>query len=110
MTNRKSLNKTRNDFISTYDCFPDEYDVCYDIYGNLTNEAYLNRIKNRGNSWKQYEYREKIVYRDNNYSEREKLFLKKFYKTLASKYHPDSDNGSSEMMTFINKLKEQWGV
>ena len=102
--------KKKQNFLEEYDCYPDEYDVCYDIYGNLTNEEYLSRIKNRKNSNNQYKYKEKIVYRDCNYSKREKTFLRKFYKVLAMKYHPDSNDGSLEIMTFINKLKEQWGV
>ena len=50
------------------------------------------------------------MYRDADYSEEEKKLLKRFYKTLAMKYHPDSDNGSQEEMKFINKLKNQWGI
>lgn len=34
---------------------------------------------------------------------------KKFYKTLALKFHPDL-GGSTEEMTLINQLKIQWGV
>lgn len=99
----------KKEFMQNYDCFPDEYDICYDIYGNLTNEDYLSRIKNRTNTEKG-PTRERIVYRDADYSEEEKKLLKRFYKTLAMKYHPDSDNGSQEEMKFINKLKNQWGI
>ena len=99
----------KKEFMQNYDCFPDEYDICYDIYGNLTNEDYLSRIKNRTNTEKG-PTKERIVYRDADYSEEEKKLLKRFYKTLAMKYHPDSDNGSQEEMKFINKLKNQWGI
>ena len=44
-----------------------------------------------------------------NYTNNEKEYLKKFYKVLAMKFHPDviKDN---EPMQFLNKLKEQWGI
>lgn len=44
-----------------------------------------------------------------NYTDNEKEYLKKFYKVLAMKFHPDviKDN---EPMQFLNKLKEQWGI
>lgn len=99
----------KKEFMQNHDCFPDEYDICYDIYGNLTNEDYLSRIKNRTNAGKGTA-RERIVYRDANYSEEEKRLLKKFYRTLAMKYHPDSNDGSHEGMELINKLKSQWGI
>ena len=44
-----------------------------------------------------------------NYTDNEKEYLKKFYKVLSMKFHPDviKDN---EPMQFLNKLKEQWGI
>ncbi len=44
-----------------------------------------------------------------NYTDKEKEYLKKFYKVLAMKFHPDviEDN---EPMQFLNKLKETWGI
>lgn len=44
-----------------------------------------------------------------NYTDKEKEFLKKFYRVLATKFHPDviEDN---EPMQFLNKLKETWGI
>lgn len=43
------------------------------------------------------------------YTDKEKEFLKKFYKVLATKFHPDV-TGDNEPMQFLNKLKGQWGV
>lgn len=43
------------------------------------------------------------------YSDKEKEHLKKFYRALASKYHPDV-TGENDTMQFLNKLKEQWGL
>ncbi len=45
-----------------------------------------------------------------NYTDKEKEFLKKFYRVLATKFHPDVLNGDNEPMLLVNKLKEQWGV
>ena len=44
-----------------------------------------------------------------NYTNNEKEYLKKFYKVLAMKFHPDviEDN---KPMQFLNKLKETWGI
>lgn len=104
-------------FIEEYDCYPDEYDVCYDVYGNLTNSEYLSRIQSRhsesdfSSGYSSGSSTEKIVYRDANYSKIELQYLKKFYKTLATKYHPDTNNNKTTgEMQFINKLKEQWGI
>lgn len=44
-----------------------------------------------------------------NYSDKEKEYLKKFYRALATKFHPDV-TGDNEVMQFLNKLKGQWGV
>lgn len=41
---------------------------------------------------------------------KEKLKLKKLYKTLAMTYHPDKSNDDGEMMKLINKLKDEWGI
>lgn len=44
-----------------------------------------------------------------NYTDSEKEYLKKFYRVLATKFHPDVI-GDNAPMQFLNKLKEQWGV
>lgn len=43
------------------------------------------------------------------YTDKEKEYLKKFYRILATKFHPDV-TGDNETMQFLNKLKEQWGI
>lgn len=45
-----------------------------------------------------------------NYTDKEKEYLKKFYRALAAKFHPDVLGGDNEPMLLVNKLKEQWGV
>lgn len=44
-----------------------------------------------------------------NYTDKERDYLKKFYRALAAKFHPDVTN-DNEVMQFLNKLKEQWGI
>lgn len=45
-----------------------------------------------------------------NYTDKEKEYLKKFYRALAAKFHPDVLGRDNEPMLLVNKLKEQWGV
>lgn len=42
--------------------------------------------------------------------EEEKIILKKFYRVLATAFHPDSPTGDAEMMRCVNQLKEMWGI
>lgn len=112
------------DFAKQYQCDQDEYDYCYNIYGELVNSDYLKHVKQNYEAQKEYErrsyqYKKKSNYSDyssytnssaSNYSTNEKVFLKKFYKTLASKFHPDITQDDGKAMQLINKLKEQWNV
>ena len=106
----------------------DTYDYCYDVFGNLRNEEYLEQLK------KSYSYQEKqrsnydysryqkhfrsnydnSSYQQNigsNYTEEDKVKLKKCFKVLAAKFHPDNPSGDTEMMQFINdKLKKEWDL
>lgn len=40
----------------------------------------------------------------------DRVILKKFYRVLATTFHPDSPDGDAEMMRCVNVLKEMWGV
>lgn len=59
--------------------------------------------------YKQYTSGSYSIGSSSNYTDKEKEYLKKFYKVLAMKFHPDviEDN---EPMQFLNKLKESWGI
>jgi len=111
-----------------YEVQENEYDRCYDIFGVLRNSEYLEKIKKEYKSRKEYEEQSRSYQRDyysnyNNYSgsygtstfnsglssEKEKEYYKKFYRTLAVKFHPDV-TGDNEAMQFLNKLKESWGI
>jgi DnaJ-class molecular chaperone len=46
-----------------------------------------------------------------NHTEDEKEKLKKIYRVLAIHFHPDRNkDDDGEMMKFVNKLKEEWGI
>lgn len=120
----KSHRKAKKRFGEMYGVDPDEYDACYDIFGVLREEDYLNEII------RQYERRQ--AYRSyqqysrdyggssggysaaaaSNHTEAEKIILRQFYKTLAKAYHPDLNPGKSttEAMALLNRLKENWGL
>lgn len=124
----QAYQKKKVEFAKEYEVQENEYDKCYDIFGKLRNPDYLEKIKNEYQSRKAREDKKRSyqgdsysnynkysssgginTMRERGYSEQEKVYLKKFYRVLASKYHPDV-TGETETMQFINKLKEQWGV
>lgn len=99
----------------------DGYDYCYNIYGELMNKEYLQKIiddyKASKEYQKQYEKYKSNYNRSsytkllaNSYADDERTVLKKFYKALAMKYHPDAnkDIDTTKEMTLLNKLKTEW--
>lgn len=124
----REYRERKSKFAKKYEVQENEYDRCYDIYGVLRNSEYLEKIKHEYTARKEYEKRSSSYQRDyksnyNNYSggyrasslnsglssEKEKEYYKKFYRTLAAKFHPDV-SGDNEAMQFLNKLKELWGI
>lgn len=105
------LNEYKNrkeDFLRNNDCFDTEYDVCYDVYGHLTNLHYLQQIKKRS---------EKHYYEPNNrrssiYSSDDRKILKGIYRTLCKSYHPDNNpnKNTDKEIQMINKLRDEWGL
>lgn len=55
--------------------------------------------------YKQFTYGSHSVGLGSTYTDKEKEYLSKFYKVLATKFHPDII-GDNEPMQFLNKLKE----
>jgi hypothetical protein len=101
-----------------------EYDYCYDIFGDLRNEKYLNQLKERKKARQEYQKRSYQDHKQSNYnydfssllgksstySADEKAKLKKIYRVASKKFHPDVANDDGEMMKFLTKLKEEWGI
>lgn len=101
----RKYQKRKEKFLEENDCFDTEYDVCYDIYGNLTNKNYLYKIQNRKKKIKE-------IYNVNtSFDDDDKILLKKMYRTLCKAYHPDNCSiDCIQEMQLINRLKEQWGI
>jgi len=99
------------------------YDFIYDVFGNLKNEEFLTWLQTFNSSSKKskdsaafhYKKAQKKKQKAQNppssrtYTESEKVWLKKFYRTLAREYHPDS-GGETEAMILINKIKDDWDI
>lgn len=104
------------------------YDRCYDVFGTLRNEEYLEQLKQshsyyekQQSNYNSYSYQDYFKgnynsssYQQNissNYNEEDKAKLKKCFKILAKYFHPDSATGDTELMQFINdKLKKEWNL
>lgn len=97
------------------------YEFIFDVFGELKNEAFLHWLqtfnngskKNETSASSQYkksqQKKQKTALKAASYSESEKIWLKKFYRTLAREYHPDS-GGETEAMILINKLRDDWRI
>jgi hypothetical protein len=104
----------------------DTYDYCYDIFGTLRNPEYLEEVKAQKKAQEEYFKRShEQSYQSNysnynfggysvnsgsNYTDEEKVLLKKIYKTAAKYLHPDITKDDGKTMQFLTKLKEQWGI
>lgn len=95
-----------------------EYDCCYDVFGNVINQNYLNEIiqnyEKQQRSYGKSEYSNYSNYfnlKSNNYTDTERSYLKKIYRILSKQFHPDNVNGDGNIMRFINdKLKKEWEI
>ncbi len=127
----KAHQKAKKQFGEQYGVDPDEYDYCYNIFGELMDKEYLDQIV------RQYEQQQK-AYEDrqrryqeysrgtysggssggysvpirSTYREDERAILKQFYRSLSKTYHPDLNPGkdTTAQMQLLNRLKEAWGV
>lgn len=112
--------KAKAAFAKKYGVDEREYDVCYNVFGEVMNQPYLDQIIESFRAYRSYydssgsnydwggagSYR---AIESSTYSEAEKATLKRFYKTLAMKFHPDT-GGTEEDMKLLNNLKDEWGI
>jgi hypothetical protein len=90
------------------------YDFVYDVFGQLKCREYLEWLQS-GKPTRRVG-KEKKAKKENPqksekapFSEAEKIWLKKFYRSLAKEYHPDI-HGDHEAMILINRLKDDWEI
>jgi hypothetical protein len=113
----------KDKFAKTYDCDSDEYDYCYDVFGNLRNNTYLNTVIENYKTKRSYYEQSSSNYNWNDfysnsfgsgsnesYTETERAMLKKFYRSLSKEFHPDNTGDTGEAMQLVNKLKQGWGI
>jgi hypothetical protein len=99
------------------------YDYCYDVFGDSRNPLYVRdlenayeaqqRQSNQGNHKNNYNYSDFTSLLGNIksiYSDDEKVMLKKIYRAMSQKFHPDITKDDGEIMKLLNKLKEGWGI
>lgn len=123
----------KSEFAKEYEVDRNEYDKCYDVFGELRNAECLEKIKRGYKQRKEYEEKSRS-YQDkfwsnyskyfgsggssyhnsisDNHTEDDKEILKQFYRVLSKKFHPDSnpDIDTSKEMQLLNRLKNEWGV
>ena len=104
-----------------------KYDRCYNVFGELMDAEYLNRLHQQMEERKKFSANSKRKHKESwrnfsgfanafsahtSYSAEEQEMLSRFYKTLAKKFHPDANPGidTSKEMQLLNQLKKQWNV
>lgn len=116
--------ESKQEFGRMYGIDIKNYDRCYDVFGHLKDQEYLNKVISNSEARKDYDYDSKNfrkktyryfqdkIYNQGIYNEEDRAVLEKFYKVLAKKFHPDAnpDVDTSEEMKLINKLKKDWGI
>lgn len=134
--NRKIINEyhaRKSEFAKKYEVDQNEYDKCYDVFGELRNKDCLEKIKREYKHRKEYEEKSRSYQENfynnyskyfsgsgssyynsifNNHTDEDKETLKQFYRVLSKKFHPDAnpDIDTSKEMQLLNKLKAEWGV
>ena len=131
ITNEYALKKAQ--FNAKYGVGGNEYDMCYDVFGNITDQEHLDKIKAEYEQRKEYEERSRSYQKNfysnyskyfegggssyhnsisDNYMEEDREILKQFYRSLTKQFHPDAnpDADTSKEMQLLNRLKSEWGV
>ena len=133
ITRKKVLDKYQKfkaAFAKKYNVDAMEYDYCFDVLGNVMNQEYLDEIiknaeayrsnssysnsssGNYSKSSESYDYSSYFKSKSSTYTDEEKQMLKKFFKTLSIKFHPDMnlDTDTTKEMQLLNKLNEEWNL
>lgn len=126
-----AYSQAQKEFAEKYDCDRDEFRHCYDIFLNLRNPEYLEKVKADYEARQQYQkqsWKNSRGYYENfggnygnsgysgisgsNHAGENKDILKQFYRELSKKFHPDANPGkdTAEQMKVLNQLKQEWGI
>lgn len=123
----------KDTFVRQYGCVGANgytYECIYDALGELRDPAYLQEIKDTYETFCSYarqsqrtysrqsrkkssqDWRSYLAGGSGTYTDDEKGMLKKFYKALSMKYHPDKnpEQDTTKEMQLLNRLKGDWGV
>ena len=113
----KAHQEAKKRFLEEYGV--DEYDCCYNIFGELMDEAYLQQIiqhreeqrsywKSRQSTYSNWKFTSSVT----DYTVEETAILKQFYRSLSKLYHPDKnpDKDTTAEMQMLNRLKQDWGL
>lgn len=123
----KTYQSKKQAFAKRWGVDADTYDYCYDVFGNVINQAYLDGVIEAGKQQEQarrsyqktgsstysgYDYSRLFGTASSAYSADDRGHLKKFYKALSKIYHPDMNPGADTQaeMVLLNRLKEDWGI
>lgn len=131
---QKRYQKAKAAFAKKYSVDENQYDFCYDVFGHVMNQEYLDEIIKKAEAYSSYydysssnygysnscgggssyqqDYSSCFKTNSSNYTNEEKGYLKQFYRKLAAAFHPDVNPGkdTTEEMKLINKLKDEWGL
>lgn len=117
----REYQRLKQAFSKGYGVDADEYDYCYNVFGEVMNQAYLDEIikaADRRQSYGSYyessgsTYSDSKLFGSSAYTAEEKERLKRFYRSLSKLYHPDvnHDPTSNGDMVLLNRLKEEWAI
>lgn len=131
---QKQYQKAKAAFAKKYSVDENQYDYCYDVFGHVMNQEYLDEIIRKAEAYSSYsnydysnysnsgsygggssyqqDYSSYFKTNSSNYTDEEKQTLKRFYKKLAAAFHPDvnPDTDTTKEMQLLNKLKDEWNL
>lgn len=120
----REYRRLKQAFSKGYSVDPNTYDYCYNVFGEVMNQAYLDEIK-AGAKQKErayssyyesasgnYDYSKLFSSTVSSYTTVETAMLKKFYRELSKIFHPDKnlETDTHAEMVLLNRLKNEWGV
>lgn len=127
----KKHQKAKEAFTKKYGVSDYRYECCYDVFGQVMDQKSLDEIIENYQASKRYQrsYSNSSYsnyssgsnssnsssyfnFNTSNYTDEEKETLKKFYKVLSLKFHPDMnrDADTTKEMQLLNQLKGEWKI